>query len=214
MSRRAFTCLGVLLAVALALGVAAPSYAEGGGGHSENLGHGNAGAQLNDASEFKTDLAIYTIVVFLLLLAILSKFAWPVVTAALEEREKRIEGNIAAAEAKHEESKRLLAEHEAKLARAADEVRELLEEARRDAEHTKSQIVAEAKKAADQERDRAVRDVDRAADNAMKSLATASANLAVDLAGKVVKQNITPDQQAQLVREAISRLAASSPSEN
>ncbi len=181
-----------------------------GGAHSADA---HAGSDPNPLA-VDPDLAIWTGVVFVVLMLVLGKFAWPAISAALEEREKRIEGNIAEAEAKHEESKRLLAEHEAKLARAADEVRELLEEARRDAEHTKSQIVAEAKKAADQERDRAIRDVDRAASNAMKSLAEASANLAVDLAGKVVKQNITPDQQAQLVREAIGRLAASSPSEN
>jgi F-type H+-transporting ATPase subunit b len=100
------------------------------------------------------------------------------------------------------------------LAGAADEVRALLEEARRDAEHTKSQILAEAKKAADAERDRAVQDIKRAADNELKSLAETSANLAVDLAAKVVRQNVTADQQAQLVRDALSQLAISEPSEN
>ena len=90
-------------------------------------------------------LAIYTFAVFMLLLAILSKAAWPKISEALAEREKRIEGAIADAAAKHEEAKRLLAEHEAKLAGAAAEVRALLEEARRDAEATKTEIVAEAR---------------------------------------------------------------------
>ncbi len=160
------------------------------------------------------DLAIWTGVVFLVLFFVLSKFAWPQISAALVEREERIEGNIASAEAQREEAKLLLAQHEAKLATAADEVRALLEEARRDAEHTKSQILAEAKKAGDAERDRAVRDIQRAADNELKSLAETSANLAVDLAAKVVKQNITADQQAQLVRDALSKLAITEPSEN
>ncbi len=160
------------------------------------------------------DLAIWTGVVFAVLLLVLSKFAWPAISAALEEREKRIESNIAEADAKHEEAKQLLVQYEARLASAADEVRALMEEARRDAEHTKSQILAEAKQLAEQERERAVRDVERAADNAIASLAETSANLAVDLAGKVVKQNISAEQQAELVRDALSRLAASSPSQN
>ena len=216
MRERTITFGRGLVAVALVMFLAAGVVAESGGhgGGHEDLGHGNAGAQLTDASEFKTDLAIYTVVVFLLLLAILDKFAWPVITSALEEREKRIEDNIASAEAQHEEAKLLLAQHEAKLATAADEVRALLEEARRDAEHTKGQILADAKKSADAERDRAVRDVERAADNAMKSLAKTSANLAVDLASKVVRQNVTADQQAQLVRDALGRLAITEPSEN
>ncbi len=160
------------------------------------------------------DLAIWTGVVFALLFFVLSKFAWPQISAALEEREKRIEDNIAAAQGKHEEAKLLLAQHEAKLAGAADEVRALLEEARRDAEHTKAQILVEAKQAAEAERDRAVRDIKRAADNELKSLAETSADLAVDLASQVVRQNITADQQAQLVRDALSKLAITEPSEN
>lgn len=219
--------MALLVVASLATYVSSLAYAEdsakethadadpGHGGHgAHDLGHGNASASLEDPSEFRTQLAIYTFVVFMLLLAILGKMAWPSIAAALEEREKRIEGNIADAEAKHEEAKQLLVQHEARLASAADEVRALMEEARRDAEHTKTQILAEAKQLADQERDRAVRDVERAADSAMASLAETSANLAVDLAGKVVKQNISAEQQAELVRDALSRLAASSPSQN
>lgn len=192
---------------------AAAEHAEGDHGHHD-LGHGNAGADLESPAEFRTDLAIYTFVVFMLLLAILSKMAWPAISSALLEREKRIEANIADAEKMNAEAKDMLAQHEAKLASAADEVRELLDEARRDAETTKSQIVAEAKEAADKERERAVREVELATDKAMHTLAESSANLAVDLAGKVVKQNITPDQQAALVREALGTLASSSPSDN
>ena len=135
------------------------------------MGHGDAGPNLENPAEFRGDMAIYTLVVFLLLLAILGKFAWPAITAALEERERNIEENIAAAAAKHEEAKRLLAEHEARLAETSGEVRELLEEARRDADRTKAQIVEEAKQAAGLERDRAIREVDMATESAMQRLA-------------------------------------------
>jgi len=152
--------------------------------------------------------------VFILLFFVLSRFAWPQISAALLDREKRIEDNIAAAEAMQRQAKQLLAQHEAKLAGAADQVRALLEEARRDAEHTKVQIVAEAKQASDAERDRAVRDVQRAADRAMNDIAEKIANQSVELAGMIVRQNITPDQQSKLVRDALSQLAAAEPSKN
>jgi F-type H+-transporting ATPase subunit b len=183
-------------------------------GHHDDLGHGNAGRQLEDPSEFRSDISIYTFVVFLLLLAILSKFAWPPIVRALEAREKYIADQIAAAEARHEDAKKLLAAHEAKLAHAADEVRELLEEARRDAEHTKVQIIAEAKKAAEEERQRAIREVEQAKDAALHELAERSANTAIDLAGRVIREQINPDRQAEIVREALSKLAASKPSAN
>jgi F-type H+-transporting ATPase subunit b len=156
------------------------------------------------------DLAIWTGVVFLLLFAILSWFAWPQIAAAVDERERRIIENIKAAEAKHEEAKRLLAEHEAKLAAAAGEVRALLEEARRDAEHTKASIVADARKAAEDEKVRALRDIERAKDGAIHELAVASANTAVELAAKVIREKLTPDQNNQLIRDAMSKLGAPS----
>ncbi len=189
---------------------------DGGDSHgaTQDLGHGDAGPNLENAAEFRGDMAIYTFIVFLLLLAILGKFAWPAITAALEERERNIEGNIAAAAAKHEEAKELLAAQEARLAETSGEMRELMEEARRDAGRAKAQILVEAKKAASAERDRAIHEVDMATEAAMQRLAETSANLAVDLAGKVVRTHITQDQQSQLVRDALARLAQSSPSES
>src|SRR6476661_8429765 len=65
---------------------------------------------------FDPDLAIFTFVVFILLVIVLGKFAWPQISAALDERERKIQANIDAAQAQNDEAKRLLGEHEAKLA--------------------------------------------------------------------------------------------------
>lgn len=160
------------------------------------------------------DLAIWTGVVFLLLFLILSKFAWPQIAAALDERERKVTDNIASAAAMQAEAKRLLAEHEAKLAAAAGEVRALLDEARRDAEVTKNRIVAEARKAGEDEKNRALLEIARAKEGAVHELATASANVAIDLARRVVQEKITPEEHAKVVRDALSKLAAANPSKN
>jgi F-type H+-transporting ATPase subunit b len=153
------------------------------------------------------DLAIWTAVIFLLLLFVLGKFAWPQITAALEERERKIAANIAAAEALQNDAKRLLAEHEAKLAAAAGEVRALLDEARRDADHTKKSIEEEGRKAAKEELDRALREINRARDAAVQDLAVSSANVAIDLAQKIIRDKLTPETNNQIVRDAIAKLA-------
>ncbi len=93
-------------------------------------------------------------------------------------------------------------------------MRALLEEARRDAEGTKAQIVAEARTAAQQERERALRDIDTAADHAMQRMAETSANLAVELAGKAIRETINPAKSQELVREALRKLGEFSPSKN
>jgi F-type H+-transporting ATPase subunit b len=162
------------------------------------------------------DLAVWTVVIFVVLLLVLSKFAWPAIATALDERERQIADNIAAAAAKHEEAKKLLAEHEAKLVATAGEVRALLDEARRDAEVTKRRIEEDGRKAAADEVARAAREIERAKDNALHELAVTSANLAIELGRQVVRDQLetSPEHQARIVREALSKLATATASKN
>jgi len=160
------------------------------------------------------DLAIWTFVVFAVLFILLSIFAWPQIAAALDERERKIAENIAAAEAQLADAKRVLAEHDAKLAAAAGEVRALLEEARRDADHTKTSIIAEARKAAEGERERAILEIDRAKDGALHDLAVHAANTAIDLAKVVTARELSADRNDELIRDAMAKLPARQPSKN
>jgi F-type H+-transporting ATPase subunit b len=162
------------------------------------------------------DLAIWTLVVFALLFAILKKFAWPQIAAAVDERERKIAATIAAADARLEEARRILAEHEAKLAATAGEVREMLDEARRDAEVTKRRIEEDGRKAASEEVARAAREIDRAKDSALQELAVRSATLAIELGERVVREQlqISPEHQARIVRDALEKLSAAAASNN
>jgi len=177
-----------------------------GGEHAhDHIGAGNPGPGLSKPEEIKSDLAFFTFVVFLVLLAILWKFAWGPIIEALERREKMVADHIAQAELNHAEAKRLLVAYEHKLDAAAGEVRELMEEARRDAEKTKQSILAEAKAGAEAERLRALRDIDSATDAALESLSKRSADLAVDLAGKILQAQLSPADHAKLISEAMAK---------
>jgi F-type H+-transporting ATPase subunit b len=170
--------------------------------------------EIQGVAEWHTDLAIWSFVVFLILLAILTKFAWKPIVAGLEKREQGIEENIAAAHRANDEAKVMLGEYEKKLAGAADQVRQMLDGARRDAEQTKLEIVAEAKGAAQLEQQRGVREVRTAVDQALKELSEKSTNLAVDLAGKIVRSKLNPADHSRLVQEAIAEFGAKQPSVN
>ncbi len=193
-------------ATAPAAGMAA---ATGGHGHDEHIGHANADAKLEDPSEFKSSLAIWSLVVFLILMAILWKFAWGPIVAGLEKRESRIAENIASAERVAADAQRMMAEYEAKLAGAADQVRAMLDEARRDAEHTKDQIVAEAKSAAQLEHDRQMRELRTATDQALKALSETFADQAVALAGRIINEKLSAKDHDRLVKDAVARFAQS-----
>ncbi len=212
------TTIAAAIVVVMMLGVACPSasLASEAADHADHVESGGHVESEGVRSPLTTDpdLAVWTAVVFLALLAVLYAFAWGPITEALEAREKTITNAINDAAAMRDEAKDILAQHEAKLAMAKDEVREMLEEARRDAEVTKSTIVAEAGAAAAEHHARAVRDIKQARDAAVRQMAEQSANLAVDLASKVVATGMTPERQSELVSEAMGRLASSSPSNN
>jgi F-type H+-transporting ATPase subunit b len=156
---------------------------------------------------WKTDLAVWTAVVFVVLFVGLWYFAWGPIAEALEHRERHVTDNIAAAERQNQEARRLLADYQKKLDNAHLEVREVLEEARRDARHTHDEILAKAREEAQRERDRSLRDIDLATQSALKELGEKSVNLAVQLAGKIVASKLTGDDHARMVKEAVARFA-------
>jgi F-type H+-transporting ATPase subunit b len=160
------------------------------------------------------DLAIWTVIVFVVLLFVLKKFAWKPLIDALEAREHGIHEQIAFAKNSHEEAKSFLAEYERKLAGAAEEVKAMLEEARRDAEHTKMQILAEAKAGAEAERHRALRDVEAATDAALKQIGEHAANLSVDLAGKIIGAKLNAEDHNRLISDAVKQFPTTAPSRN
>jgi F-type H+-transporting ATPase subunit b len=159
---------------------------------------------------FEPDLAVVTAIVFLVLLAILWKFAWGPIMDGLKKREDSIAEEIASAERSNEKAQQLLGDYEARLSTAAEEVRSLIEQGRRDAESQKQQILTEAQKAARAERDRALREISVAKNEAMAELAQQSVDAAVDLAGRIVGKQLDTADHSRLIAEALDKF----PSQN
>lgn len=184
-------------------------------GHDEHS-HVHVGAPLGepDPAELRSDLAIYTFLVFLVLFGVLWRFAWGPIVTGLEKREQGIAANIEEARRCRDEAKLLLQQYEAKLAEAQNEVREILDEARRDAEHTQQEILANARAEADRERKRSLNEIETATAQALKQLAERSTNLAVDLAGKIVRAQLNPEDHNRLINEAVNQFVEAGPSQN
>ena len=155
---------------------------------------------------WRTDLAIWTAVVFLVTLIVLWKFAWGLITVGLQKREDSIAENIATAKNAAEEARRLTSEYEAKLASAADEVREMLEEARRDADATRQRIVNKAQEAASEEKSRALREIELAKNQALEKLLQESVNRAFELAGQIVGRDLKTEDHARLIKDTLENL--------
>jgi F-type H+-transporting ATPase subunit b len=181
----------------------APHKAEhGAGGHSSHIGEQGVS---KDPSELRQDLAIFTFIVFLLLMAILWKFAWGPISAALDKREEGIRRAIEEAELGRQQAQQMLADHAAKLDQVQDEVREILAEARRDAEHTKQDILNTAQKEAEAAKQRAVQDIERARDSALHELFDAMANQVANATEHVLGRTVNDKDHERLIQEALAQ---------
>lgn len=170
-----------------------------------DLGHGNATAALSSPADARFDLAIYTFLVFLILLAILYKFAWGPIARALDQREETIARQIEEARLGAERAAQSLKEYEARLGVATEEARQIVSQARQDAELAKDRIVAEAREAAHKERDRAVAEIVSAKNQALQEIAQKSVATAVSLAGKIIHREVKPQDHEALIGDALNQ---------
>ena len=172
-----------------------------------DLTHGDGSAQLMAAQELRFDLGIATFLVFLLLLAILTKFAWGPILAGLQKREETIANQIAEARMAAETAGKQLAEYERRLAAATEEARAIVGQARADAETAKDKIVAEAQAAAGRERERAVADIASAKNDALREIAAKSVSTAVTLASNIIRREVKPEDHDKLISDSLQQFS-------
>lgn len=180
-------------------------------GESEHSAHGEVNT---NPLEFKKDLAIWTAVIFIVLFIVLWKFAWKPIISGLDKREQGIADQISSAEQTNDHARQLLAQYEDKLAKSEEEVRAMLDEAKRDAQKVGQQIVDNARDEAKAEHRRALAEIETATSGALKELAEKSATLATELAGKIVAGRLDPAAHAKLIQEATSRFPRTEPGNN
>jgi F-type H+-transporting ATPase subunit b len=213
------TLLTALLTMTLFVGLAgaasAQSHAPAAAADSAAATSESIGRELDEVGhsktinplEFKSDLAIWTAVVFLLLLLVLWKFAWGPLSEGLDKREKHVADQIFQAQEANKKAKELLAGYEKKLADSEGEVRAIIEKGRRDAEQVGKEMIEKAKADAKAEAQRALKQIDAATAGAIKELADRSANMAVELAGKIVRAKLNPKDHAKLIEQAVAGFA-------
>ncbi len=136
---------------------------EHGGGGENNLFAGDVGN------------AIWTLVIFGLVVFVLGKFAWGPILNTLQARESFIHEALEKAKRDRDEAEARLREYEERLAAARAEATAIVDEGRRDAEVVKRRIEEDAKAEADKMIERAKREIQIATETATKELYRRSA---------------------------------------
>ncbi len=202
MCRRWIRGLGVVVVVCLTLALAVPDSVQASAEVPRTEEHHEAGLPM----DWTKDLALFSLVTFVVYLVVLKVGAWGPLRDGLNERERRIRQDIADAEANRHKSEAMLKEHEAKLAKVQDEVREILAEARRDAEHARLEIATIAQKEAEATKQRAIAEIERSKDQALAELFDFVSNNVLKATEQVIGRSLTGTDHERLVNESLSQL--------
>jgi F-type H+-transporting ATPase subunit b len=138
----------------------------------------------------------------------LSKFGYPAMKQAMNDRTEKIRGDIAAAEAQRSEADGLLAEYRAQLNDAKAEAGRIIEEARQSADALKRDAESRLQAELAETRARAMDDIEAAKAHAMTDLRGEVTQLAIGAAEVVVQRNLDASTQTQLVEDYINQVAA------
>jgi F-type H+-transporting ATPase subunit b len=160
-------------------------------------------------SPFAGDIgaALWTVIVFIVVVVVLGKYAWGPILGALQKREDFIRDALAQAKQDREDATARLKEYEEKLNAAQAEARAVVDEARRDAEVVRQRIENEARKEAAAMAERAKREIEIATDTAVKALYDLSGNLATEIATRVIRKELDAKEHERLIAEAIDELS-------
>jgi F-type H+-transporting ATPase subunit b len=153
-------------------------------------------------------LMLWTIFIFLLLLAILRKFAWPAVLGAVEAREKALEEQIAEAERNRAESAALLAEHKKLVADARAQASAVLAEARSLADKERSVALEKTKQEQVELLERARREIGSERDRAIADLRREAVDISLAAASKLIGERLGSETDRKLVTDYLATLDA------
>lgn len=180
--------------------------ADGHDGHDAK--EGDEAHPKKKAMNLQKDLALWSLVTFFVFVLVLKTFAWKPLIAGLDQREANFRNQLAQAEAARVQAEMMLREHARKLESVQDEVKAIIEEARRDAERTKHDIIETAQKEATTTQNRAIHEIERARDQALKELFDVMAGQVANATEHVIGRSLTGDDQNRLIQEALSQFSA------
>jgi len=149
-------------------------------------------------------LMAWTLIIFVILAFVLTKFAFGPITKSVEARERALEDAITSAQRDREEAARLLAEHRAALDASRGEAQKLIADARVAAERVRAELVEQAHTEQASMLERARQEIESEKARAVADLRREAVDLAIAGAGKVIERNLDQASNRQLVESFLA----------
>jgi len=151
-------------------------------------------------------LFIWTILTFLVLVALLAKFAWRPLLQALESRQESIRKSLDDAQKAKQELERLHAESAEIIRQSRVEADAIVTRSRGDAERLREEMKQKARTEADAIVKNAERQIQLETGRAIQQIRREAVDLSVMIASKLIQRNLTKEDNERLIEEALKQV--------
>ena len=154
-------------------------------------------------------LYIWTIITFLVLLALLAKFAWRPLLDALERRQQSIRQSLDDARHAKHELERLQSESQRILAQARTEAETIITRTRDDASRFREELRQKAQQEASAIVKNAERQIELETARALQQIRHEAVDLSVAIASKLLQRNVSKDDNMRLIEDTFKQIESS-----
>lgn len=147
-----------------------------------------------------------TVISFLLLVWILSKFVWGPLMKMMEERRSNIESMISQAENERQQAEQIKREYQEEMRKARQEAQEVIAKATKVSEVRAAEILAASHVESEKIKKSALADIERERDRAIADVKAEVAELSVMVAEKIIRQKLDMKGQGDLIEQFIQEV--------
>ena len=154
--------------------------------------------------------ALWTLIIFAIVVLILGKFAWGPVLSLLKQREDFIHKSLADAKHDRDEAEARLKDYAAKLQSSQAEAVAIVERARQDADRLRDELRQRAHSEADTMIKNAEREIEQQTKQAVRQIRQEAVGLSVSIASKLLQRNVTKADDEKLIADALKDIESAS----
>jgi F-type H+-transporting ATPase subunit b len=155
---------------------------------------------------FEPGLMIWTVIIFVVLLIVLRKFAWGPLLAALDEREQNIKEALEQARKTQRETELVLAENQRRTDAGFKKAEEIVQQARQEAEQMRQKMLEEAKAESRRVTEQGLRRIEAEQRAAMEEIRKVAGDLAIQAAGRLIQVSLSDQQQREIVDKFLAEV--------
>ena len=159
----------------------------------------------NPLVQLDAGLYVWTILTFLLLFFLLTKFAWKPLLKALSEREEKIRSSLEKADEAQQKLERLSAEGEEIIGKARAEAQSIVSDGKVAAERVRDEIETKAKEKANTIVARAEKQITAEKEQAISDIRGEVAALSIQVAEKLIRKNLSKKENMALIKESLDK---------